>query len=164
MSEAYARAVSHVEQLKKQGVPAIEIQLRFPPFSQGGFTVNRVYSVDPVLVGMYSAGNSMVKFDKSTLEKISQLAKQRGLKVDVSGLNVFFRGKRRAVVAWLKENFFGALESELFEAIGRDIYGLTSDSSQPSHFAIAVEQQTKDNELGTLSEFVDEETEGEEER
>ncbi|MFH1327916.1 MAG: hypothetical protein ABIH76_03585 [Candidatus Bathyarchaeota archaeon] len=126
MAEAFCRAREFVEKRKKEAQAPYLIQLEFPEFKQGRFTVNRVYQFQPLIIGMYSADRGMISFNKDTCLQISAFAKNRGLKLTFKGLDAFLED-RGEMVAWLRENFFGSSNQELFEHIGLEIYGLSTE-------------------------------------
>jgi len=111
-----------MEQLQK-GVPRITIQEKMPEFEADGFVVNRVYFIGKPIIGM--AKNMNVKFDKNFITLVRKFAKFRNLDVEVVGGGIFLK-KGEEVVAWLREDFFGADEPTLFEELGREVYGLHS--------------------------------------
>lgn len=123
MAEAFKEALKWVEAMKAANMPYVIIQDRLPEFKQGDFVVNRAYELDPPLLGML-APKQLIHFDKPTLNRIRSFARERGLKVVPSGLNVYLKDREGRTVGWLRLNYWGATSPELFEEIGREIYGI----------------------------------------
>ena len=123
MSKAFLKAQEYVMEQLQKGVPRITIQEKMPEFEADGFVVNRVYFIGKPIIGM--AKNMNVKFDKNFITLVRKFAKFRNLDVEVVGGGIFLK-KGEEVVAWLREDFFGADEPTLFEELGREVYGLHS--------------------------------------
>jgi len=104
MSEAFRKAVEHIEQSKARGVAETTIQIDFPEFEQGTFKVNRVYEFKPLIIGMLSP-EEMVGFDDAAMHALKRFARRRGLSVRPSGTMIWLRDKGGQVVAILKEAF-----------------------------------------------------------
>lgn len=131
MAFIHEKALEHVANQLRAGLSEIEIQISFPVFQQGQFLVNRVYRFQPPLVGMYSRDYIMMQVNKENLRRIRRFARDRKLKLSVSGMNIFLEDQQRNRVGWLRENFFGATEPELFETMGRDLYGFDVTGEPP---------------------------------
>lgn len=140
MSQAHRAAIEYVLKQKGSGVPEMVIQMDFPEFKQGEFVVNRVYRFDPVLVGMYVTAKKLIEFDHHTNARISSYCKSKGLKLHLSGVDLFLEDQRARRIAWLRDNFFGASIPEIFEDIGRQIYSL-DPKKEPSKKLFQVIQE-----------------------
>lgn len=124
LSKAFIKAQEYIREQLRKGVPRVTIQERMPEFEADSFVVNRAYFIGKPIIGM--ARNMNVKFDKNFIALVRKFAKFRNLDVEVIGGGIFLkRGKE--VVAWLREDFFGADEPTLFEELGREVYGLGSN-------------------------------------
>lgn len=124
MSKAFIKAQEHIKEQLKNDVPKVTIQERMPEFKVDDFIVNKVYFIGgkPIL-GM--AKDMNVKFDKNFIALVRKFAKFRNLDVEVVGEGVFLK-RGDEVVAWLRRDFFGADDANLFEELGREVYGLHS--------------------------------------
>lgn len=94
-----------------------------PEFEAEGLVVNRVYFIGKPIIGMARGMN--VKFDRNFIALVRKFAKFRNLDVEVIGKGIFLK-RGEEVVAWLREDFFGADDATLFEELGREVYGLHS--------------------------------------
>ncbi|MCL7387350.1 MAG: hypothetical protein LZ159_01395 [Thaumarchaeota archaeon] len=124
MSKAFLKAQEYIMEQLQKGVPMVTIQEKMPEFEADGFIINRVYFVGKPIIGM--AKNMNVKFDKNFITLVRKFAKFRNLDVEVVGSGIFLK-REGEVVAWLREDFFGADEPILFEELGREVYGLHSN-------------------------------------
>lgn len=123
MSEAFLKAQEYVWEQLRKGTPRVAIQENMPEFEANGFLVNRVYFLDKPIIGM--ARNMNIKLDRSFIALARKFAKLRNLEAEVVGNGIFLK-RDGGVVAWLREDFFGADEPGLFEELGREVYGLHS--------------------------------------
>ncbi|MCS7136042.1 MAG: hypothetical protein RMJ14_00365 [Nitrososphaerota archaeon] len=127
MSKAFLKAQEYVREQLQKGVPKITIQERMPEFEADGFVVNRVYFVGKPIIGM--AKNMNVKFDKNFIALVRKFAKFRNLDVEVIGGGIFLK-RGEEIVAWLREDFFGADEPTLFEELSKEVYGPYSNNNR----------------------------------
>ncbi len=93
-------------------------------FEADGFVVNRAYFIGKPIIGMEK--NMNVKFDKNFIAFVRKFAKLRNLDVEVVGGGIFLK-RGEEVVAWLREDFFGADNATLFEELGKEVYGIHSN-------------------------------------
>ena len=136
MSQAWKEAKKYADNLS--GYPDIVLQreLEKSNFRQGEFAINSY--TNGGYLGMISPGMRR-PFDKERYDKISAFAKERQLKVvnRTAGVVGLLRIQEiceggtfvphETVVANLHEDCFYAIEPEIFEEIGKAIYGLKSE-------------------------------------
>ncbi|WP_309492945.1 hypothetical protein [Candidatus Hecatella orcuttiae] len=122
LTEVFRKAVEYVEAGKKEGLQEHQIQMQLPEFRHGRFRVNRVYSFDPLILGMHLNDEARLRFNPKVKKTVEDFAARRGLRFQPSSFDIYLlKGEKK--VAWLREDFFGASTPELFEEIGRIIYG-----------------------------------------
>jgi len=126
MSEAFRKALNHVQEQKKKGVADAVIQDKMPEFKDGAFTVNRYIPSNPLLLGM-AAKNLQLAISRENLRLIEKFAKRRGLRMKTSGEDVFLINRNNEEVAWLKTDTYAAADPELFQDIGKVLYRVSSD-------------------------------------
>ncbi|MCS7117731.1 MAG: hypothetical protein NZ957_02975 [Thaumarchaeota archaeon] len=78
MSEAFEKAVEWVRSQVAQGTPLSTVMKDVPTFKDEKFTVNRVASVDPLIVG-YSDPKLNIKINDATIRAVTRVAKMHGL-------------------------------------------------------------------------------------
>lgn len=122
MAELFEKALQHVEEQKKKKAPLSVIQEKFPEFKDGDFVINRVYDVDPPMIGLLSQRN-LLAFDEKTLEKLRKFVAGKGF-LDVRSGQTIYLQKDGKNVGLLRENSFAATDQWVFEDLAREIYGI----------------------------------------
>ncbi|MCS7145497.1 MAG: hypothetical protein RMJ28_03220 [Nitrososphaerota archaeon] len=122
MSETFQRALDWVLQRVKEGKDLAYIQASFPVFRDGGLTINRVVSVDPVLLGYFDE-KLKLKINENVVRSASLVAKLRGFDLFASPpeIRIVKDGVIRGV---LREDGFAASDALLFREIATKVYGL----------------------------------------
>lgn len=122
MSEAFQRALDWVLERVKEGKDLAYIQASFPLFRDGGLTINRVVSIDPVLLGYFDE-KLKLKISDDVVRAASLVAKLRGFNVFVSPpeIRIVKNGVIRGV---LREDGFAAGDAPLFREIAVKVYGV----------------------------------------
>ncbi|MDJ0270776.1 MAG: hypothetical protein NXY59_09620 [Aigarchaeota archaeon] len=126
MSEAFRKALNHIQEQKKKGVEDVVIQEKLPEFRDGAFVVNRYIPSNPPLLGM-AAKDLKLDINRESLRLVEKFAKRRGLTMKVSGDDIFLVNKEGAQVAWLKRDTYAAADPELFQDIGKVLYRVSPD-------------------------------------
>ncbi len=126
MSEAFRKALNHIQEQKKKGVEDVVIQEKLPEFRDGAFVVNRYIPSNPPMLGM-ATKDLKLDINKETLRLVEKFAKRRGLTMKVSGDDVFLVNKDGEQVAWIKRDTYAAADPELFQDIGKVLYRISPD-------------------------------------
>jgi len=141
MAMAWKEAKEFYDSLRNYPPFVLKNELLSQRFQQGEFVINEYpyfgsYSIsypDDELFGMFIK-EKMLKFDKETYDKVRAFADKRELKIDcpykAHDLITFYRpvfirthlGKK--LLAILDDYGFAATDPQLFEDIGKVIYGL----------------------------------------
>lgn len=125
----------------RQGKDIAQIQAAFPIFSESGLTVNRVLSVNPLLLGYFDE-KMRLNINDRFVRAVSLIAKLRGLNVYVSPPEVRIV-KDGTVYGVLREDGFAAGDALLFQEIALKVYGLGGSAT--------IEAPVKDSWLNSLS-------------
>ena len=121
MSEVFRRALKILEE-GREGLAAKLVSGKMPELSDGRFHVNVFVDSEPPMLGMRSP-DLKLELSPPNLRHIMRLANIHGLIVHRVGKEFYFLRDDRPV-AWIRDGMFAASEPELFEEIGREIYGL----------------------------------------
>ncbi|MCS7095220.1 MAG: hypothetical protein NZ988_05390 [Thaumarchaeota archaeon] len=78
MSEAFEKAVEWVRSQVSQGASPSAVMKDVPTFRDEKFTVNRVASVEPLVIG-YSDPKLNIKINDATIRAVTRVAKMHGL-------------------------------------------------------------------------------------
>ncbi len=122
MSEVFRRALRILDEEGREELTARLASGEIPELSDGRFKINVFVDSDPPMLGMRSPD---LKFEltPSNLRHVMRLANIHGLTAHRVGKDIYFLREGRAV-AWIRDGMFAASEPELFEEIGREVYGL----------------------------------------
>lgn len=112
MSEAFEKAVDWVRSQLSQGSPPTAIMKDAPTFRDERFTVNRVASVDPIVVG-YSDPKLGIKISDATIRAVTRVAKMHGFEaVPTSNMIIIRSGERN--VAFVSPDGVYSSDGKLF--------------------------------------------------
>jgi len=144
LSEAFRRGQEWVLQQLREGRDPAYIQASFPGFRDSALTVNRVISVDPLLIGYFDDKFKLGLSDK-VFRAATLVAKMRGLSAFASPPEI--RLVRDGVVHGLiRENGFAAADPGLFSDIASMVYGLGGGTP--------VEVAVKDSWIDSLARLI----------
>ncbi|MEM0441225.1 MAG: hypothetical protein QW463_06435 [Candidatus Caldarchaeum sp.] len=127
MSEAFVKAFKHVKEQISKNVPDAVIQEKMPEFRDGSFVVNKYIPYSPPLLGM-AFKNPVFQITAENLAKVEKIAKRRGLIIKTEGNTIDLIDKSGTRKAVLRPDLYAASNPELFEVIGKVLYGLGFDT------------------------------------
>ena len=133
MSEAWNEAKKYVSELKAYPEFVREEELdkmsKEGKFRQGDFVIN-VYTDDSVVerLGMMKEK----RIDREFYDKVMSFAKERNLRPENSPISILLRDSLGHVVARIDKTYFEASKPELFEDMGKELYGLKTENKEKS--------------------------------
>lgn len=122
MSEAFKRAFDWALQQEKRGLGLAAVQSAFPVFRDGNITVNRVLSIEPLLLGYFDEKLGLKISDK-VVRAVHRVAKLRGLDVVVAPPEIRIV-KNGVLCGLVRENGFAAGDAQLFNDLALKVYGV----------------------------------------
>lgn len=124
LSELFIKASQYLKEKIVEGYPMARLLEGFPEFRQDPYVINKVYFFDKPILGMQADLNA--RLDRSFLSSVRKFAKIRKLEVEATAAGVYLK-RDGSIVGYLRDDFFGASEPELFEELASELYRIDGD-------------------------------------
>jgi hypothetical protein len=144
MSEAFSRAEEWVKQQLNHGMDLASIQAGFPGFKVGAISVNRVISVDPLLLGYFDEKLTL-KITEDVIRAVWRVAKLHGLNVYTASQEIRIV-KDGILYGLVRQNGFAAGKPALFADLASMVFGIGGEP--------LARVPVKDSWLGSLATLI----------
>ena len=122
MATAFTKAAEWVKKETTAGKHLALLQSSMPEFRDGPFTVNRLVSVDPLLLGYFDS-KLKLNIDGDLVRTVAKVGKWHGVEAVTAPPDVHLV-KGDSVVAVIRQDGFASSDPKLFEDIAKEIYGI----------------------------------------
>lgn len=122
METAFTKAAEWVKREAAAGKTLALLQSSMPEFRDGSLTVNRLLSLEPLLLGYFDS-KLRIDIDPDIVRVVSKVGKWHGLEAVTVPPDVHLVREER-VVAVVRSDGFASSDPKVFEDVAREVYGI----------------------------------------